>query len=84
MNYDEWLNVDYFYYKEDEDGNLVKDSLLDSCEMVDDTNAKCTFTVGTVNGSDYGVTDNWQPAAGWKSASGDYGVVSWGYSYTFV
>ena len=84
MNTSDWLDLEAYYSEVDDDGKLMKDSILKECHTHRSKTqwTGCTFIVGKVDTAKYGVTDDLQLSAGWLSGNGNKGVKR--YSYKWV
>ena len=79
MNTTEWYDIETFEtYKND--GTVKQDTVLIGCEIDEDDESltACTFLVGKLkNKEDFGLNRKKQPAGGWLSGEGAFGMVWW-------
>jgi len=76
MKTEDWDNIDYYYSTYNDDWDLEKDTVLDSCKTRKFLGiTECTFMLGKIpDWEDYGLGQEINDVAGW--VSGGKGVIS--------
>mgnify|MGYP000978742062 FL=1 len=79
MYTEDWYNLEFIYYSEDEDGNIVEDTEVTLQSCVEDEymtgTMTCKFKLGYYEDPLW-ATSKWQAAVGFKSGAGDIGLIA--------